>query len=55
MQFWKKNLALIIIYVAVVGFFASVVLYTSDLKYELQDLFGTMPEHLIQDLAGGWI
>ena len=50
---WKKNLSLITIYAAVVGFFASVVLFTSALKYDSQDTLGTLPELWIQKLAGG--
>ena len=50
---WKKNLALIIIYAAVVGFFASIVLFTSALKYESQNTLSALPELWIQKLAGG--
>lgn len=50
---WKKNLALIIIYAAVVGFFSSIVLFTSALKYESQNTLSALPELWIQKLAGG--
>lgn len=50
---WKKNLALIIIYAAVVGFFSSIVLFTSALKYESKNTLSELPELWIQKLAGG--
>jgi hypothetical protein len=50
---WKKNLALIIIYSAVVGFFASIVLFTSALRYESQNTLRSLPELWVQKLAGG--
>ena len=50
---WKKNLALIIIYAGVVGFFSSIVLFTSALKYESQNTLSALPELWIQKLAGG--
>jgi ABC-type lipoprotein release transport system permease subunit len=50
---WKKNLALIIIYAGVVGFFSSIVLFTTALKYESQNTLYALPELWIQKLAGG--
>ncbi|MBN1408775.1 MAG: ABC transporter permease [Calditrichaceae bacterium] len=50
---WKKNLALIIIYAGVVGFFSSIVLFTSALKYESQNTLSALPELWMQKLAGG--
>ena len=50
---WKKNLALIIIYAGVVGFFSSVVLFTTALRYESQHTLSALPELWIQKLAGG--
>ena len=50
---WKKNLALIIIYALVVGFFASVVFLSGALNYESQTVLKDLPELWIQKLAGG--
>jgi predicted PurR-regulated permease PerM len=49
---WKKNLALIIIYALVVGFFASVVFLSGALNYESQTVLKDLPELWIQKLAG---
>ncbi|PWJ34097.1 ABC transporter permease [Sediminitomix flava] len=50
---WKKQLAIILVYTIVVGFFASVVFFTTSLKEETQVVLEDIPELWVQKLAGG--
>ncbi len=50
---WKKNLALLIIYSAVVAFFASVLFFTSALREQSRLVLDPLPELWIQKLSGG--
>lgn len=50
---WKKQLALIVIYALVVGFYASVVFFTSSLKTETSQTLQDLPPLWVQHLQGG--
>lgn len=50
---WQKQLALVLIYAVVVGFFSSVVFFTTALKEEALQTLSEVPELWIQKLAGG--
>jgi len=50
---WRKNTALVLIYTLVVAFFASVVFFTSSLKYETQAVLQDIPELWLQKITGG--
>lgn len=50
---WQKQIALIVIYAIVVGFFSSVVFFTTALKEEAMQVLSDVPELWIQKLAGG--
>lgn len=50
---WRKQMALVIIYALVVAFYASVVFFTTSLKYETRTVLQDVPELWVQKLAGG--
>ncbi|TAG03498.1 MAG: FtsX-like permease family protein [Cytophagia bacterium] len=50
---WRKQLSLCLIYSFVVAFYASVVFFTSSLRYETQFVIKDLPQLWIQKLAGG--
>ncbi|WP_338791460.1 FtsX-like permease family protein [Bernardetia sp. MNP-M8] len=50
---WKKQIALIVIYALVVGFYASVVFFTSSLKTETSQTLQDLPPLWVQQLQGG--
>ncbi|MDW7693204.1 ABC transporter permease [Flammeovirgaceae bacterium SG7u.111] len=50
---WKKQLSLVGIYGLVVGFFASVIFFTSALRSETTQVLEDVPELWVQKLAGG--
>ena len=50
---WKKQIALIVIYALVVGFYASVVFFTSSLKTETLQTLQDLPPLWVQKLQGG--
>ncbi|MEM6299851.1 MAG: ABC transporter permease, partial [Bacteroidota bacterium] len=50
---WQKHVYLGLIYALVVGFYASVVFFTSALQTETQTLLQDLPEIWVQRLAGG--
>lgn len=50
---WRKQVALVVIFALVVAFYASVVFFTTSLKYETRSVLQDVPELWIQKLAGG--
>ncbi len=50
---WRKQVALVIIFALVVAFYASVVFFTTSLKYETRTVLQDVPELWVQKLAGG--
>jgi ABC-type lipoprotein release transport system permease subunit len=50
---WQKQVALIVIYALVVGFYASVVFFTSSLKTETSQTLEDLPPLWVQQLQGG--
>lgn len=50
---WKKQLALLLVYALVVAFYASVIFFTTSLRYETQLVMTHLPELWIQKLSGG--
>lgn len=50
---WQKQVALVLIYAIVVGFFSSVVFFTTALKEEALQTLADVPELWVQRLAGG--
>jgi len=49
---WQKQVALIVIYALVVGFYASVVFFTSSLKTETSQTLQDLPPLWVQQLQG---
>jgi ABC-type lipoprotein release transport system permease subunit len=50
---WQKQVSLIVIYALVVGFYASVVFFTSSLKTETSQTLQDLPPLWVQQLQGG--
>lgn len=50
---WQKQVSLIVIYALVVGFYASVVFFTSSLKTETSQTLEDLPPLWVQQLKGG--
>ncbi|AFM06066.1 ABC-type transport system, involved in lipoprotein release, permease component [Bernardetia litoralis DSM 6794] len=50
---WQKQVSLIVIYALVVGFYASVVFFTSSLKTETSQTLEDLPPLWVQQLQGG--
>ncbi len=50
---WQKQVSLIVIYALVVGFYASVVFFTSSLKTETSETLQDLPPLWVQQLQGG--
>ena len=50
---WRKQVALMVIYALVVGFYASVVFFTSSLKTETAETLQDLPPLWVQKLQGG--
>ncbi len=52
---WKKNAALLLVYVLAAGFFASIVFLTRSLQQESQTMLRDVPEVWVQKISGGRI
>ncbi len=50
---WQKQLMLILVYTLVVAFYASIIFFTTALRYETQTVLQDLPELWVQKLAGG--
>lgn len=50
---WRKQLSLCVVYSLVVGFYASIIFFTSSLRQETQFVTKDLPQIWVQKLAGG--
>jgi ABC-type lipoprotein release transport system permease subunit len=50
---WRKQVALVLIYTLVVGFYASIIFFTDSLQSETESVLHYTPELWVQKIAGG--